>query len=150
MRVRFVNLGVAFKVSTTPVVFGEWAFEIKLPSESNTRECFANKPVGDTGFAINTVTISPLFVHIGYYAPADVQISGDELGIPVFEGVVLEDGTRMENIFSFGNEGYSDDTGKTAYTQTALTQMIDPNEVTALRFYRSAGDKQTEIEVPLF
>lgn len=147
--VRFVNLGIACKVSTTPVVFGEWVFEIELPSESGARECFLNKPMGDTGFAINEVTISPLSVCVAYSTPADVQIKGDELGIPMFEGVILKDGTRLENIFGSGGEGYSADTQNTAYTKSGLTQVIDPNEVTTLLFYRSAGDKQTAIEVPL-
>lgn len=149
-RVRFVNLGIACKVSTTPVVFGEWVFEIELPSESGARECFLNKPVGDTGFTVNKATISQLSVYIGYSAPTDAQIKGDELGIPMLEGVILKDGTRLENIFGSGGEGYSDDVPGTAYSKSGLTQVIDPNEVSALLFYRSGGDKQTAIEVPLF
>lgn len=148
-RVRFVNLGIAYKVSTAPIVYGEWAFEIPLPHESQTRDCFLDSPVGDTGFVVNKVTLSPLSVYITYFAPIDVQTSGDDLCIPMFEGVVLQDGTRLENIFSGGEEGYSTNTPSSAYAKSGLTLVIDPEAVVSLLFYRSSGDKQNAIEVPL-
>lgn len=67
----------------------------------------------------------------------------------MFEGLVLQDGTRLENIFDSGGEGYSADTPKGAYARSTFTQVIDPQEVTALLFYPLPGDKQNVIEVPL-
>lgn len=54
-----------------------------------------------------------------------------------------------QNACDSGGEGYSADTPKGAYARSTLTQVIDPQEVTALLFYSSPGDKQDVIEVPL-
>lgn len=150
IHVRFVNLCAdTEKAAKTPVLNGEWDFDIKLPEKSSVREIRIGKSVEGTAFTMESAKITPLSIEIAYSVSGRVSMAGDDLAIPMFRGFVLKDGTRLFNIANGGSSGYTDDSMTAAFSGSVLDRVIDPDEVAEIIVSRSMDNSKDIAGIPL-
>ena len=150
MHVNFQDLGTLAKAAFTPVVEGNWDFTITLPDVSSSRTIAVGQKVGDTGFTLDTIDISPISMKANYSVEEAPEEHEDDLGIPIVRGVVLKDGTRLPYLTDAGGTGYTDSSKTNAYHMAGYDRVIDVDEVATLIIWPSLTlDNSEIIEVPI-
>jgi hypothetical protein len=131
------------------IVSGEWSFTFNAPDEIGTRYIMLDKAIDGTVFTIDTAEISYTGIELSYTVNGQVTIVDDDMGMPMFYGLVLNDGTRLERIGIGGKNGYTDyDLLTNAFQVSGFNQVIEPENVSAiiLELGECSGDY---VEVPL-
>ena len=147
IHVNFKNLGTFSKAEFLPGVTGEWDFTIKLPDVSAATEFQVGQSIEETGFVMDSVSISPVSMKVNYSVKETQQIKDDDLHIPEVKGIVLKDGTRLPYLIDGSSIGYTDDTMKKAYQIAGYDRVIDVDEVAALIVLNP--DDNTKAEIPV-
>lgn len=147
IHVNFKNLGTVSQSGFSGVTDGEWDFAIRLSDVSSSREMSVGKEVGESGFEINNIDISPISIKVNYSVAEAPDEQEDENGIPQVKGVVLEDGTRIPYLTDGGMTGYTDNNRTKAYQVAGFERVIDTDEVAALLVAPSEGGENIEIPV---
>jgi hypothetical protein len=115
------------------IVSGEWSFTFNAPDEIGTRYIMLDKAIDGTVFTIDTAEISYTGIELSYTVNGQVTIVGDNMGMPMFYGLVLNDGTRLERIGIGGKNGYTDyDLLTNAFQVSGFNQVIEPENVSAI------------------
>jgi hypothetical protein len=131
------------------IVSGEWSFTFNAPDEIGTRYIMLDMAIDGTVFAIDTVEISYTGIELYYTVNGPVTIVDDDMGMPMFYGLVLNDGTRLERIGIGGKNGYTDyNLLSNAFQVSGFNQVIEPENVSAiiLELGEYSGDY---VEIPL-
>ena len=147
IHVNFKNLGTFSKAEFLPGVTGEWDFTIKLPDVSSATEFQVGQSIEETGFVMDSVSISPVSMKVNYSVKETQQIKDDDLHIPEVKGIVLKDGTKLPYLIDGGSIGYTDDTRAEAYQIAGYDRVIDVDEVAALIVLNP--DDNTKAEIPV-
>ena len=147
IQVNFKNLGTLSKAEFTPGVAGEWDFTIQLPDVSSATEFLVGESIGETGFVLESVEISPVSMKVNYSVKEAQPITDDELHIPEVKGVVLKAGMKLPYLTDGGSIGYTDDTMTGAYQISGYDRVIDVDEVAALIVF--IPDENTKVEIPV-
>lgn len=147
MHVNFQNLGTFSKRAFTPEVEGNWDFAIALPDVSSSQTITVGQKVGETGFTLDTIDISPISMKVNYSVEEAPKEHEDDLGIPQVQGVVLKDGTRIPYLTDGGSIGYTDSSRKNACHMAGYDRVIDVDEVAALIVMTSHENEKVEIPI---
>ncbi len=147
IHVGFKNLGTLSKAAFTPVLEGNWNFDITLPDVSSSQTIQVGKKVEGTEFTIDHISISPISMRVNYSVGTAPVESEDEHGIPSVQGVVLKDGTRLPYLTDGGRFGYTDHSKKNAYHIAGYDRVLDVDEVAALIVQTSYD--QDNVEIPI-
>lgn len=147
IHVNFKNLGTLSKAEFTPIVEGEWNFEISLSDVSSTQEIEVGKKVEGTGFEIDNIDISPISIKVNYSVTEAPEEKEDELGIPEVKGVVLKDGTKIPYLIGGSMTGYTDSTKTNAYQIAGFERVIDVDEIASLIVLTSYENEKVEIPI---
>lgn len=147
MHVSFQNLGTHSRAAFTLAVEGNWDFAITLPDVSSSRTITVGQKVGETGFTLETIDISPVSMKANYSVEEAPEEHEDDLGIPEVRGVVLKDGTRLPYLTNGGSMGYTDSSRKNACHMAGYDRVIDVDEVAALIVWTSYENEKIEIPI---
>lgn len=147
MHVSFQNLGTHSRAAFTLAVEGNWDFAITLPDVSSSRTITVGQKVGETGFTLETIDISPVSMKANYSVEEAPEEHEDDLGIPEVRGVVLKDGTRLPYLTDGGSMGYTDSSRKNACHMAGYDRVIDVDEVAALIVWTSYENEKIEIPI---
>lgn len=147
MHVSFQNLGTHSRAAFTLAVEGNWDFAITLPDVSSSRTITVGQKVGETGFTLETIDISPVSMKANYSVEEAPEEHEDDLGIPEVRGVVLKDGTRLPYLTNGGSMGYTDSSRKNACHMAGYDRVIDVDEVAALIVWTSYENEKVEIPI---
>lgn len=147
MHVSFQNLGTHSRAAFTLAVEGNWDFAITLPDVSSSRTITVGQKVGETGFTLETIDISPISMKANYSVEEAPEEHEDDLGIPEVRGVVLKDGTRFPYLTDGGSMGYTDSSRKNACHMAGYDRVIDVDEVAALIVWTSYENEKIEIPI---
>lgn len=147
MHVSFQNLGTHSRAAFTLAVEGNWDFAITLPDVSSSRTITVGQKVGETGFTLETIDISPVSMKANYSVEEAPEEHEDDLGIPEVRGVVLKDGTRFPYLTDGGSMGYTDSSRKNACHMAGYDRVIDVDEVAALIVWTSYENEKIEIPI---
>lgn len=147
LHVNFKNLGTLSKADFTPVVEGDWNFEISLSDVSSTQEIEVGKKIEGTGFEIEKIDISPISIKVNYSVSEQPEKKEDDLGIPEVKGVVLKDGTKIPYLIGGSMTGYTDSTETSAYQIAGFKRVIDVDEIKA--FIVFTPHENEKIEIPI-
>lgn len=147
MHVSFQNLGIHSRAAFTLAVEGNWDFAITLPDVSSSRTITVGQKVGETGFTLETIDISPISMKVNYSVEEAPEEHEDDLGIPEVRGVVLKDGTRLPYLTDGGSMGYTDSSRKNACHMAGYDRVIDVDEVAALIVWISYENEKVEIPI---
>lgn len=147
MHVSFQNLGTHSRAAFTLAVEGNWDFAITLPDVSSSRTITVGQKVGETGFTLETIDISPVSMKANYSVEEAPEEHEDDLGIPEVRGVVLKDGTRLPYLTNGGSMGYTDSSRKNARHMAGYDRVIDVDEVAALIVWTSYENEKIEIPI---
>ncbi len=147
IHVNFQNLGTRSRGAFTPAVEGNWDFAITLPDVSSSRTITVGQKVGETGFTLETIDISPVSMKANYSVEEAPEGHEDDLGIPEVRGVVLKDGTRLPYLTDGGSMGYTDSSRKNACHMAGYDRVIDVDEVAALIVWTSYENEKVEIPI---
>lgn len=147
MHVNFKNLGTLAKAQFTPVVEGEWNFEISLSDVSSSQNIEVGQKVEGTGFTMEDINISPISVNVNYSVSAAPAENEDNLGIPEVKGVVLKDGTRIPYLTNPGRLGYTDSSKSNAYQIAGFARVVDVDEIAALIVLPSYQNEKVVIPI---
>ena len=147
MHVNFQNLGTRSRGAFTLAVEGNWDFAITLPDVSSSRTITVGQKVGETGFTLETIDISPVSMKANYSVEEAPEEHEDDLGIPEVRGVVLKDGTRLPYLTDGGSMGYTDSSRKNACHMAGYDRVIDVDEVAALIVWTSYENEKIEIPI---
>ncbi len=147
MHVSFQNLGTHSRAAFTLAVEGNWDFAITLPDVSSSRTITVGQKVGETGFTLETIDISPISMKANYSVEEAPEEHEDDLGIPEVRGVVLKDGTRLPYLTNGGSMGYTDSSRKNACHMAGYDRVIDVDEVAALIVWTSYENEKVEIPI---
>lgn len=147
MHVNFQNLGTHSRGAFTPAVEGNWDFAITLPDVSSSQTITVGQKVGETGFTLDTIDISPISMKANYSVEEAPEGHEDDLGIPEVRGVVLKDGTRLPYLTDGGSMGYTDSSRKNACHMAGYDRVIDVDEVAALIVWTSYENEKVEIPI---
>ena len=126
---------------------GNWNFEIILPSVSSAKDIKVGQEIEGTGFAMESISISPISMKANYSVIEVPERREDELGIPLVQGVILKDGTRLPYLTDGGGTGYTDSTKSNAYHMAGYDRVIDVDEVAALIVLTSYENDKVEIPI---
>ena len=148
LHIKFTGLGQAKKIERTQTVEGEWSFEFELPEECPTISYTVNTPVEGTELTMKTVELSPLSIIIEYSSSG----SGDPAKVidtmPRIFHLKMDDGSFIENISNGGSAGYTDNSYSIVFNASSLTQVIDPERVTAV-ILAQPDDKLETVEIAI-
>lgn len=147
MHVDFQNLGTLSKAAFTLGVEGNWDFAITLPDVSSSQTITVGQKVGETGFTLDTIDISPISMKANYSVEEAPEEHEDDLGIPEVMGVILKDGTRLPYLTDGGSIGYTDSSRKNACHMAGYDRVIDVDEVAALIVMTSHENEKVEIPI---
>lgn len=147
IHVNFKDLGFFSKGKFTPAVEGNWNFRMILPDVSSAKDIEVGQKVEGTGFMMESISISPVSMKVTYSVIEVPEISEDENGIPLVQGVVLKDGTRIPYLTDGGRTGYTDSTRSKAYHMAGYDRVIDVDEVAALIVLTSYENEKVEIPI---
>lgn len=147
IHVNFQNLGTLSKAEFTPVVEGNWNFEISLSDVSSTQEIEVGKKIEGTDFEIDNIDISPISIKVNYSVNEAPEEKEDELGIPTVKGVVLKDGTKIPYLIGGSMTGYTDSAKTNAYQIAGFERVIDVDEIAALIVLTSSENDKVEIPI---
>lgn len=147
IHVNFKNLGTLSKAEFTPVVEGEWNFEISLSDVSAAQEIEVGKKVIGTGFEIENIDISPISIKVNYSVTEAPEEKEDEPGIPEVKGVVLKDGTKIPYLIGGSMIGYTDSARTGAYQIAGFERVIDVDEIAALIVLTPYENEKAEIPI---
>lgn len=147
MHVDFKNLGVLSKAEFIPVIDGNWNFKIVLPDVSSTQNIKVGQKVAGTDFTLEDIDISPISMKVNYSVSTAPAGKEDDPGIPLVQGVVRKDGTRIPYLANGGRIGYADDSKSTAYQIAGYDWVIDVDEVAALIVGIPSGNEKVEIPI---
>ena len=129
---------------------GNWDFTITLPDVSSSRTIAIGQKVGDTGFTLDTIDISPISMKANYSVEEAPEEHEDDPGIPIVRGVILKDGTRLPYLTDAGSMGYTDSSKTNACHMAGYDRVIDVDEVAALIVWTSFSLDHAEIiEIPI-
>lgn len=147
MHVSFKNLGTFSKAAFTPEIEGDWNFEMPLPDVSSAKNIKVGQKVTGTDFTMENVDISPISMKVNYSVSTAPSENEDDLGIPMVQGVVLKDGTRIPYLTDGGGTGYTDSSKTNAYHIAGYDRVIDVDEVAALIVLTSYESENVEIPI---
>lgn len=139
----------AQKATLTPVLRGVWEYDFTLPDTVETREVALDAAVDGTAFTVQRVKITPISIEVIYQVNGGVEITADEIGVPMFTGLILKSGERLENIISGGGEGYADEAHTAAYSRGGFSRVIAPEEVAGIILLRIKNGAFEYAEFPL-
>jgi hypothetical protein len=151
IHVSLKDLGYFYeKCNLTVTNEGDWSFDLKVPSTDNSQTIQLNKQVGDTGFTIDTVDISPVSIKVNYSVNGQVKVHEDNNEIPFFQGVIYKDGTKYKYLADCGGDGFDETDPHKAYCYRGFSRVIDISQVRTLIFniFSEDGESQ-ECEVEL-
>lgn len=137
------------KVTLTPVLKGVWEFDFTLPDSVETREVALEVAVDGTAFTVRRVKMTPISIEVNYQVNGGAEITGDEIGVPMFTGLILKNGERLESIISGGGEGYTDEAHTAAYSRGGFSRVIAPEEVAGIILLRITHGAFEYVELPL-
>ena len=146
IHVDFSNLGTVSKASYENRLTGEWDFTLSLSGKNVAKKYQPEAAAADTGFVVDTVELSPISVEIYYTVQRKIKMSGDDIGIPEFSGVVLKDGTFLRFLAN-GGSTYLDENMKNAYERKSFDRVLNVDEVRAILLRTEADENM--IEIPL-
>lgn len=147
IHVNFINLGTLSKAEFTPVIEGDWNFEIRLPDVSSSQEIEVGKKVEGTGFEIESIDISPISIKVNYSVVEAPEEKEDELGIPAVKGVVRKDGTKIPYLIEGSMTGYTDSARTDAYQIAGFERVIDVDEIASLIVLTPYENEKVEIPI---
>lgn len=145
LHINLSNLGTVYKTDYAEDIDGKWNFTFDLPNVSSTKEISIKNRVDDTAFVVDSIEISPVSIKINYSID-DTKTSGGGGKVPLFNGVILEDGTQYTNMVDMGKRGYTDACLSEAYTISSFTRVIDPEQVTAIILETNRGMKVVAVK----
>lgn len=132
-------------------VAGTWEFEWTLKGTDKRLELNdLNLPIGENGSVLTAVRLSPIHVRLEMNVPRHPEADPDEFDLyaPYFRGVVLKDGTEYDLISNGGVGGYLDETGEAYRAMSALSRVIEPDQVAALLFTDLPSENRVEVKLP--
>lgn len=107
-----------------------------------------NTTVEGTELTMKTVELSPLSIIIEYSSSG----SGDPAKVidtmPRIFHLKMDDGSFIENISNGGSAGYTDNSYSIVFNASSLTQVIDPERVTAV-ILAQPDDKSETVEIAI-
>lgn len=148
IHVSFKNLGVCNKASYENRIDGRWDFTIPLSGQNAAKTYSLGKQVGDTIFTIDSIELSPISAKVNYSVDGTPQIHEDEIGVPLFQGVIYKDGTKLPYLANGGQTGYTDEKMRCAYDCKAFNRVIDVEQVKSLLFRMEGKEEMIEIALP--
>lgn len=134
VHVGFENFGTVSKASYTHEITGNWEFDLPLPGQNAATTHTVGKALGNTGFTLDSVELSPISIRADYSVSGEILTREDDNGVPLLCGVILKDGTTLPCLQGGGMTGYTDETGRNAYALQPYHRVIDTNQVQSLVF----------------
>ena len=137
--VRFEGLSELNHLEPVNTVNGEWSFTLNLPTHSTSIHKEAGWQIEGTPYYVDSVEISPVSARINY----TLHGSGTP-NAPHLIGVVLRDGMELR----IGDDELSNSVSGHIYQNSYFTQVINPDDVTALQFWPDRSSSTT-VTVPV-
>ena len=146
LHVKLKNLGTVDRTTFTGDKEGQWDFTFKLSEKSSMEVINTEKALEGVPFTVTSVELSPVAIKVNYNVTGEVRIVEDDLGIPEFNGVVLEDGTEISCLKNGGMTGYADDSESEAYDVEAFNRVIDTKQVKSILLRTENGIETVDIK----
>lgn len=154
--VEFEGLGTMDKAEFFSEVEGVWAFDLELKGSEAVRKTTLSAPLGDSGAILDYAEISPISVYVTGDFPLQMEemeaVNGQGgsmltetfVHAPDFVGLRMKDGSLLTYIINGGTVGYLD-AGEEVYRWAyGITPTVDPQEVDALLFEKSAPEANAQ------
>lgn len=140
-----------------PLLESVWELSIVLDNEDNGKEYEVNQQIAGTEAKINKIRVSPVAFTVDFDwkrqmktetsigANGETEAFEHAVNPPELMGVVLEDGTVLENITDFYNGHYTNEEFTQYQARGVFTQFIEYENVKELIFY-AEGETGMEAE----
>ena len=148
---RMTGLGVASNASgrLKEEAEGEWVFDWTMKGTARHRTLTGlSLPLGETGAVLNSVELSPLYVRMTLQAPRTAASEEEGNGVPWFLGIRLANGTVCDELAGRGYADWAEETGEDYHQMWTLHRIIEPDQVTGLRFDTGEGTDVIEVAIP--
>ncbi len=124
------------------LVEGKWVLTWTIEGTEESRTFELNQALGNTGAAVQSITLSPLSSEIRYIHPKQLEEVPAEGGKtatvikdpPYLMGVLLKDGTVITGLLGMGKEGYASEAKDLYICTYKMKHILDPDEIDSFLF----------------
>lgn len=136
--IKFTCLAESWKTQIVSSVDSEWNIKLKLPTQSTSVHIEILKEIAGSPYFLESIDLSPVSIRLNY---TNTESGGS---VPFFVGVVLTDGS----ILGINNDSLNGMNEQNVYTNVYFSQVIDPDNVSALLIYPSS-ESETYVTIPI-